>query len=81
MFAPYGEVISAKIVTDKFNNNRSKGFGFVEMPDDAAGQLEIGVLDNGPGIPADLVGHLFKPLTTSKKGGLGLGISICFAIA
>ena len=32
MFAPYGEVVSAKIVTDKFNNNRSKGFGFVEMP-------------------------------------------------
>ena len=36
LFAPYGEVISAKIVTDKFNNDRSKGFGFVEMPDDAA---------------------------------------------
>lgn len=29
LFAPYGEVVSAKIVTDKFNNNRSKGFGFV----------------------------------------------------
>jgi len=36
MFAPYGEVISARIVTDKFNNNRSKGFGFVEMSDEAA---------------------------------------------
>lgn len=43
--------------------------------------VEIGVLDNGPGIPADLVDHLFKPLTTSKKEGLGLGLSICFAIA
>ncbi|MDI9357452.1 MAG: RNA-binding protein [Phycisphaerales bacterium] len=32
LFAPYGEVSSAKIVTDKFNGNRSKGFGFVEMP-------------------------------------------------
>ena len=31
LFAPYGEVVSGKIVTDKFNNNRSKGFGFVEM--------------------------------------------------
>jgi RNA recognition motif-containing protein len=36
LFAPYGEVISAKIVTDKFNSDRSKGFGFVEMPDEAA---------------------------------------------
>lgn len=34
LFTPYGEVISAKIVTDKFKNNRSKGFGFVEMNDE-----------------------------------------------
>ena len=34
LFAPFGEVTSAKIVTDKFNNDRSKGFGFVEMADD-----------------------------------------------
>jgi hypothetical protein len=29
LFTPFGEVTSAKIVTDKFNNDRSKGFGFV----------------------------------------------------
>lgn len=34
LFAPHGEVVSAKIVTDKFKNNRSKGFGFVEMSDE-----------------------------------------------
>ena len=34
LFTPYGEVVSAKIVTDKFKNDRSKGFGFVEMSDD-----------------------------------------------
>ena len=44
MFAPYGEVISAKIVTDKFNNNRSKGFGFVEMTDAEAGNAAIAAL-------------------------------------
>jgi two-component system sensor kinase FixL len=49
--------------------------------DDSADLLEIGVLDSGPGIAANLVEHLFKPLTTSKKEGLGLGLSICFAIA
>jgi signal transduction histidine kinase len=42
--------------------------------------LEIRVLDNGPGIPAERVDHLFKPLATSKKEGLGLGLSICLAI-
>jgi two-component system sensor kinase FixL len=50
-------------------------------PGDSADLLEISVVDSGPGVPADLVDHLFKPLTTSKKEGLGLGLSICFAIA
>ena len=41
LFTPYGEVISAKVVTDRFNNNRSKGFGFVEMADDDAANAAI----------------------------------------
>jgi len=44
LFAPFGEVTSAKIVTDKFNNNRSKGFGFVEMSDDDAARAAISAL-------------------------------------
>ena len=43
-FAEYGEVISAKVIMDKYTN-RSKGFGFVEMSDDAAGQKAIAELD------------------------------------
>ena len=43
-FADYGEVSSAKIIMDKYTN-RSKGFGFVEMTDDAAAQKAIGELD------------------------------------
>jgi len=45
MFTPYGEVSSAKIVTDKFNNDRSKGFGFVEMADDDAARAAIAALN------------------------------------
>ncbi|MBS1627959.1 MAG: RNA-binding protein [Bacteroidetes bacterium] len=44
LFAPYGEVSSAKIVTDKFKNDRSKGFGFVEMADDEAAKTAIAAL-------------------------------------
>jgi RNA recognition motif-containing protein len=39
-FAPYGEVTSAQVVTDR-ETNRSRGFGFVDMPDDSAAQEAI----------------------------------------
>ncbi|HEY0059549.1 MAG TPA: RNA-binding protein [Flavisolibacter sp.] len=45
-FASYGEVSSAKVINDKFTG-KSKGFGFVEMPDDAAAQKAIAELNNG----------------------------------
>jgi RNA recognition motif-containing protein len=43
-FAEYGEVSSAKVITDKMTN-RSRGFAFVEMPDDTAAQKAIQELD------------------------------------
>lgn len=46
LFSSFGEVVSAKIVTDKFNNNRSKGFGFVEMSDDDAARTAISQLND-----------------------------------
>jgi RNA recognition motif-containing protein len=45
-FTEYGEVSSAKVIMDKFTG-RSRGFGFVEMPDDEAAKKAIGELDNG----------------------------------
>jgi RNA recognition motif-containing protein len=45
-FQEYGEVSSAKVIMDKYTN-RSKGFGFVEMSDDAAAQKAIAELDGG----------------------------------
>jgi RNA recognition motif-containing protein len=45
-FTEYGEVTSAKIITDKFTG-KSRGFGFVEMPDNEAAQKAISELDNG----------------------------------
>ena len=45
-FAPYGEVTSAKVISDKFTG-QSRGFGFVEMSDDTAARKAIAELDNG----------------------------------
>ena len=39
-FEKYGEVSSVNIIMDKFSG-RSRGFGFVEMPDAAAGNQAI----------------------------------------
>lgn len=38
--------------------------------------LEIGVRDNGPGVPADLLQHLFDPFVTTKAQGSGLGLAL-----
>ncbi len=44
MFAAFGEVVSAKVVTD-YDSGRSKGFGFVEMANDNEAQSAISKLD------------------------------------
>lgn len=36
----------------------------------------IRVIDNGPGIPADIKDTLFYPMVSGKAGGTGLGLSI-----
>jgi RNA recognition motif-containing protein len=43
-FTPHGEVSSAKVIMDKMTN-QSRGFGFVEMADDAAAKKAIADLD------------------------------------
>ena len=45
-FEEYGTVESVKIISDKFTG-RSKGFGFVEMPNDAEAQKAIDELNGG----------------------------------
>jgi RNA recognition motif-containing protein len=44
IFAEYGEVSSAKVITDKFSG-RSRGFGFVEMASDEEAKKAIAELD------------------------------------
>ena len=44
VFNPFGMVASARVVTDKFTN-RSRGFGFVEMNDEAEAQKVIDSLN------------------------------------
>ena len=44
LFAEYGEVTSAKVIMDR-ETGRSRGFGFVEIVDEAMGQKAIDELN------------------------------------
>lgn len=60
-FAPYGEVTSAKIITDR-ESGTSRGFGFVEMSDDAASKKAIAELDG-----ATVEGRTIKVMEAKPK--------------
>ena len=70
-FAAYGEVTSARVVTDRMTG-RSKGFGFVEMPDRTQAQAAIDALNGQPldGRPVRVNESQPKP-RTERRGGFG----------
>jgi two-component system sensor kinase FixL len=41
------------------------------------GEVEVQVADNGPGIPEQDLARIFAPFVTGKRGGMGLGLSVC----
>lgn len=64
-FAQFGQVESAKIVKDR-ETGRSKGFGFVEMPNDDEGNRAIAALNE-----TELDGRtiVVKPANSRGTGG------------
>jgi RNA recognition motif-containing protein len=67
LFEEYGEVSSAKIIMDKITQ-RSRGFGFVEMNDDAAAQQAINSLNGFSFMGKDLVVNEARPRTDAPRG-------------
>ena len=47
MFSEYGEIASAEVIKDKFSG-QSKGFGFVDMPDNSDADKAIKELNDTP---------------------------------
>ena len=67
-FEAYGDVDSVKIVTDKFTS-KSKGFGFVEMPNDDEGKAAIAGLNDQELDGRTIVVKVAEP--REKRGGGG----------
>jgi two-component system, LuxR family, sensor kinase FixL len=44
------------------------------------GFQEVRIVDTGPGLPAEVSAQLFEPFVTTKKNGIGIGLSICRSI-
>ncbi len=53
----------------------------VEIPPSTDGQVELRVLDTGPGIAPGHLTRLYEPFFTSKETGLGLGLAVSQRIA
>jgi RNA recognition motif-containing protein len=67
-FEEYGEVASAVIISDKFTG-RSKGFGFVEMPDDEQAKKAIEELDGAQVSGRTIVVNKAEEKRDNNRGG------------
>jgi len=72
LFAQYGTVTSAKVIIDRETGN-SKGYGFVEMDDDAEGQAAIDALNDSELDGRRMVIKKARPREEMGGGGGGGG--------
>jgi RNA recognition motif-containing protein len=70
LFEQYGSVTSAKIVKDKVSG-RSKGFGFVEMPEDGEAQNALSSLYESEVLGRKIIVNEAQPKPQGGAGGGG----------
>ena len=74
IFEEYGEVTSVKIITDR-DSGRSKGFAFIEMPDDEQAKKAIGELNGAEINGRAVVVNEAEDRRDNKKGDFKGGSS------
>ena len=67
LFSQYGEVTSAYIINDR-ETGRSRGFGFVEMPNDEEGQKAIDTLNETEFEGKNIAVSVARPRTERPAG-------------
>ena len=71
LFAGYGQVSSAKIISDKYSG-QSRGFGFVEMPNDAEADAAMEKLNGSDFGGRKLTVNEARPMEARpRSGGFG----------
>ena len=68
LFTEYGEVSSAKVISDR-ETGRSRGFGFVEMSDEVAGQKAIDELNGAEYDSKVIAVSVARPRTERPSNG------------
>lgn len=68
LFAQHGTVVSAQVIKDR-DTGQSKGFGFVEMDDQAAAQAAINALDGKEFEGRTIVVNIAKPREDRPQSG------------
>ena len=68
LFSEYGEVSSAKVIVDR-ETGRSRGFGFVEMPNDEDGQKAIDELNGSEHEGKTISVNVARPREDNRRGG------------
>ena len=70
LFAQYGNVTSARVIIDKFSG-RSRGFGFVEMPDNTEANAAINALNEQEFMGRNLRVNESQPKPRNDRRGGG----------
>ncbi|HZK76576.1 MAG TPA: RNA-binding protein [Candidatus Kapabacteria bacterium] len=70
IFSSYGDIASAKVITDR-DSGRSKGFGFVEMSDDEAAKKAIAELHEAELGGRTITVNEARPMEQRSGGGGG----------
>ena len=71
-FSPYGTVSSARIATDR-DTGRARGFGFVDMPNQAEAEAAIAALNGSQMMGRTLTVNEARPREDRGGGGGGRG--------
>lgn len=70
LFMQFGEVASANVITDR-ETGRSRGFGFVEMPNEEEGQKAIDQLNGTSFEGQTITVNVARPREERSSGGYG----------